>query len=90
MARDARGDRKGESCSHGHENMGKPEEHATYMLAYATNPKNHKLKCVHARYQLIRMNYFKEKEEFSQSAEISLSKYLTFLHDSKWFKPRVL
>ena len=60
----------------------KSEEYTMQTLSYIANPKNNKSKNLHARYELICVNYCKESKERMAYAEVCLCNYFTMLHDT--------
>ena len=69
------------------EATGKSEEHTAQTLSYIANPKNEKSKNLHARCQLMHLNYCKERSERSASTEVCLCNYFTMLYDTNRYSP---
>ena len=66
---------------------GKIEEHTAQTLSHAANPNNAKSKDLCTKYQLMHLNYCKERSEWSPSTEVYLCNYFTMFHETNHYSP---
>ena len=65
----------------------KGEEHTAQAMSCIDNPKNRISKALNTRFQLMHVNYCKEKLEMHASTEVTPCNYFVCSHNSARFSP---